>query len=467
MGHPEESALSSSRILRTWWPLALSWIVMTAELPLVSAVLAHMADAEINLAAWGIIFSLSVIVQAPSTMLLAASTALSKDWRSYRTLRRYMMAIGAALTLIHALVAFTPLYDLIVGDWMAVPDGVLEPARLGLMIMLPWSWGTAYRRFEQGVLIRFGHPRSVTWGALIRLGVDMLILLIGYRIGGTTGTLLAAGAIATGVVSEAIYAGWRARPVVRDQVKQEPEGEPLTLRAFLAFYIPLALTILLGLFVQPLVSAALSRMPGALVSLAVWPVVFGLLAMFQSAGVAYNEVVIALLEEPAASPALRRFTFRLAGAITLVMLLLMSTPLLTLWLRGPTALPPELLDLARTGLWLGLLLPGLRILQSWYQGVLLYRQKTAPITESVLLLLVATGAILWGGSILRGVAGLYVAQVAITVGFVAQTAWLWWRSRAVLRALQGEECSTLTRPAALPAYATVPPERALRRWGRN
>jgi len=39
------------------------------------------------------------------------------------------------------------------------------------MIMTPWSAGTAYRRFQQGVLIRFDQAQAVIWGSLLRLSV--------------------------------------------------------------------------------------------------------------------------------------------------------------------------------------------------------------------------------------------------------------------------------------------------------
>jgi hypothetical protein len=45
--------LSLRRIVRTWWPLAASWLLMSAELPLVSAVVARLAHPEIQLAAYG------------------------------------------------------------------------------------------------------------------------------------------------------------------------------------------------------------------------------------------------------------------------------------------------------------------------------------------------------------------------------------------------------------------------------
>ena len=84
------------RILHTWWPLAASWLLMGAELPAISAVVARLENPEINLAAYGgIVFPLALIIGSPIIMLLAASTALSRDWASYRKLYRFMTA-GAA-----------------------------------------------------------------------------------------------------------------------------------------------------------------------------------------------------------------------------------------------------------------------------------------------------------------------------------------------------------------------------------
>lgn len=71
-------SLSTRRIARAWWPLAASWLLMGAEAPILSAVVARLADPEINLAAYsGIVFPLSLIIESPIIMLLAASTTLS------------------------------------------------------------------------------------------------------------------------------------------------------------------------------------------------------------------------------------------------------------------------------------------------------------------------------------------------------------------------------------------------------
>ena len=83
--------LSQKKIFNTWWPLAMSWLLMALELPALSAVIARLEDPEIHLAAYGgVVFPIALIIEAPVIMLLAASTALSKDWASYSLLRNYM-----------------------------------------------------------------------------------------------------------------------------------------------------------------------------------------------------------------------------------------------------------------------------------------------------------------------------------------------------------------------------------------
>lgn len=430
------AALSLRRILRTWWPLSASWLLMTAEQPLISAVVARLAQPEINLAAWGVVFSVSIIIQSPSAMLLAASTALSRDETSYRKLHRFMLGIGLLLTVLHTLIAFTPLFYVVVGDVMGIPPTLLEPVRLGLMVMTPWSWGTAYRRMQQGVLICFDQSRAVIWGSLIRLGMDSLVLAGGYLLGAGPGVVVGAAAIIAGVVSEAAYTGLRVRPVLRGPLKRAPAvSPPLTFWAFLDFYVPLAATILLMMLIQPMVSAALSRMPDPLHSLAVWPVLFGLLTVWQSVGIGYNEAVIALLDEPRSLVRLRRFTIWLSAVMTLLLLVMTVTSLSAFWFEQVAALPPALVELAQQSLWLGLLLPGLRIWQSWYQGALTYARRTRSITESMVILLLTSGAILGVGVTWGQVTGVYVGLIAFTGGMAAQVMWLGWRSRPIIRTI--------------------------------
>lgn len=433
-------SLSLSRILKVWIPLAASWLLMGMELPILSAVVARLIEPEINLAAYGgIVFPIALIIEAPIIMLLAASTALSKDWASYKKLYSYMMIAGGILTALHLLLAISPFYYTVARGILDAPAEIIEPARIGLIIMTPWTWTIAYRRLHQGIMIRFGHTNIVGIGTGVRLGFDILVLAIGYYLK-LPGIVVATSAVASGVTAEAIYIGLRVQTVLREDLKPAPTVHPtLTNRAFFAFYLPLVMTSLLTLFIQPMGSAAMSRMPRALESLAVWPVISGLLFMLRSMGVAFNEVVVALLDQPFSTKPLRRFTILLTIGTTSTLLLIAATPVARFWLENFSGLSPELAILASNGIWFGLLLPGLNSIQSWYQGILLNSGKTRGISEAVAIFLFTAGLVMLGGIVWGRIPGLYVGLGAFSFGMLIQTFWLWVRSRSTIRTLNARD----------------------------
>jgi len=420
---------------------------MSIELPGVSAIIARLADPEIHLAAYGgVVFPLALIIEAPIIMLLAASTAMSKDWDSYQKIRSFMLVTSISLTILHLLIAFTPIYYFVVEGIIGVPKEVVEPARIGLRIMLPWTFSIAFRRFNQGVLIRFGHSRAIGVGTIVRLVTLWIILFIGYSIGNIPGIIVGSTAVALGVMSEAFYVGLVVRPIIRGELKQAPRLDtPLTKKSFLEFYIPLAMTSLLLLIANPIGSAALSRMPNALASLAAWPVVSGLIFIFRSMGMSFNEVVVALADEPGSYPSLRKFTYLLAGITSLGLLIITVTPISSFWLEYISALSPELATLAKQALWFAIPLPAINAFQSWYQGVILFGKRTRGITESMMIYLIVNTSIQVFGILWGGVTGLYIGVTALTVGILSQTTWLCMRSRPILRSLQKRD-QPLTSP---------------------
>jgi hypothetical protein len=422
-------------IFGAWWPLAASWLFMSIEQPLVGAVIARLADPTVHLAALGgIVFPLSLIIEAPIIMLLAASTALSKDRQAYRLIYRFMMITSLLLTLLHALLAFTSLFDLLIVGLLRPPAEVVEPARWGLMIMLPFTWSIAYRRFHQGLLIRHGRSLSVSVGTAIRLLALVSGIFVGLQLG-APGIVVGTLGIAAGVIAEAVFIGWQVRPVVRSDLPKVPET-PLTWAAFSRFYTPLALTSLLLLAVQPLGSAALSRMPAALASLAAWPVLAAFVFLFRGLGMAYNEVVVALLDERGAWRSLRRFSLLLSLTMTALLLLVALTPLAHGFFARVMGLEPALASLAGSGLLLALIWPALTVYQSLFQGVLMHSGKTQHITQSVVVSLTVSATLLVGGALLGTLPGLYVVTTAFVAGSAAQVLYLARSSRSALHRLR-------------------------------
>jgi len=426
-------ALTLADVVSTWLPLAGSWILMGLELPLVSAAMARMPHATVSLAAYGgVVFPLALLIESPILMLLTASTAVARDRDSYRVVRRFMFVAAGLLTVLHAVLAFTPLFDWVAGAVIGVPEPVREPARMGLRIMLPWTLSIAYRRTQQGVLIRFGRARAVTWGTLVRLTTLVTLLGLGLVSGTLPGIVVGTIAVASAVVSEGVFAGFAVRPVLRGALAAtagpDTSAPPLTMARFLRFYAPLSVTPLLNFIALPLSSAAMSRMPNALESLAAWPVLSGSTFAVRSLGFAYNEVVVSLMDRARPVPALRRFAWGLSVLSVLVLLLGAATPLGGLWFERASALPSGLALMAHRALWFLVPMGAVSVWQSYHQGMLVHAHRTRAITESMLVLLAAHVTVLGVGVAWHSVPGLAFASLGLTAGGVAQIAWLARRS---------------------------------------
>ncbi len=404
---------------------------MGLELPLVTATISRLVDPEVHLAAYGgVVFPLSLLIESPVIMILVASTALCKDWSAYRLIRNFIVFLGAVLTLFHVAVAFTPLYDILVRDVLGAPEIIVEPARIGLQCMTPWTLSIAVRRFLQGVVIRAGQTRLIGLGTLVRLFVSSSVLLGGLVMNSFSGIVVASVAMSSGVMIEAALMLLFVRPILRGLKESNPyPGAPLTLKQLGTFYWPLAFTPLITLATLPIVSAAISRMPQALESLAVWPVLGGLSFVFRSVGFAMQEVVVALADRPHFLVPLRKFVGLISVCTSGTLLLIAATPLSTIWFEWVAALNPELSALASTALWLMVIFPALSSWESFFQGELVHLGFTTCITQAVSLYLAGSTLLLFLGVLYGQVTGLYVGLAAMATGLVIQTWWLWKHSR--------------------------------------
>ncbi|UCG24811.1 MAG: hypothetical protein JSW55_02090 [Chloroflexota bacterium] len=427
--------MSQRKILVFWLPLFASWLLMTMEGPFVSAIINRLPDEVIMLAAMGIVTSLSVTIESPIINLLATSTALTRDRPAYLLLRKFTFHWMIFLTAITVLLAFTPLFDLVIVQLMNVPPEVAAWVRPGLRIMTFWSAAIAWRRFLQGIMIRFNQTRKVAWGTVIRLVASGGTALLLATMTEWAGVIIGASSLMAGVIAEAAYATFAVQPVLdHDLGPSSPlvAEAPLTYKALFWFHLPLATTSLLTLLVQPLVAFSLARSPNPTLSLAAWPVVFQFMLIARAAAFALPEVIIALTEgEPTFRP-LRRFSLTLTAASTLFMVVFIVTPLLGLYLFVVQDLTAPVAAMAREGLVIFLALPGLTTLISWIRGLLIDARATGVVNGGMAINLVVTAALLFFG-VAQGWPGINSAALALSLAAAAEFLFLWWRVSGVLR----------------------------------
>jgi len=411
---------------------------MSAEGPIISAAINRLPDEVLMLAAYGLVLSLSITIESPIMNLLATATALAKDRHAFLLIRKFTLHWLILLTAITFLLSYTGLFDVVVTSWMGAPPNVAEWVRPGMQIMLLWSAAIGWRRFIQGVLIRFNQTRQVAWGTVVRL-VASGGSAIGLAVwSGWPGVVIAAVALMAGVIIEAVYATLAAQPVLNNELgpaSPPAPGKPLTYLDLLWFHLPLAGTSLLLLLVQPLVSLSLARLDNPTQSLAAWPLVFQVSLIARAGANALPEVVIALTKGPDTLKPLRRFTFISMAVTTGLMALLIYTPLIDLYLFEAQDATTAVGEAARYGLYFFILLPALATLISWMRGLLINTHATRIVTVGMAINLLVTAAILFIG-VQNRFPGILTAAVALNCAAFVELFILWWGVQRSLREIR-------------------------------
>jgi len=431
---PLTTVMDQRYILVFWLPLFASWLLMTSEGPVISSVINRLPDEVVMLAAQGIVTSLSVTIESPIINLLATSTALVKDRGSYLLLRRFTLHWMILLTVITALIGFTPLFDLLVRQVMGIPDEVAYWVRIGMRIMLFWSAAIAWRRFLQGIMIRFGQTRKVAWGTVVRLIASAgTIFLLAYATD-YEGVVIGSIALIAGVVAEALYATIAVRPIINSNFKpaeSNPDESSLSYSQLFWFHLPLAATSLLILLVQPIVSISLSRTSTPTIALAAWSIVFQIMLVMRAPAFALPEVVIALTDGKRTFAPIRRFSIKLAIVNTAIMVLLAATPLINTYLFKVQDTTEEVASMARLGAVLFIPLPALAIFISWIRGLLIEAKSTRIVNAGMFINLITTTVVLLVGVRLNW-PGISSAAIALTIAAAAELLFLWWRSDHII-----------------------------------
>ena len=410
--------------------------MMAIEGPFLAAVIARLPDPTFNLAAYGVAFALAIVVEAPVMMLMSAATALVRDRASYRKLRTFARGLSAGTTSVLALMLIPGVHRWLTQSAMGLPPQVAELTYGALWFFLPWPGAIAYRRFLQGVLIRAGKTRLVAYGTVIRLAGMCAAALVGALLFDIPGTWVGASSLATGVVLEAAAARVMAASTVRELLAGEldkPGVQEIRYREIAAFYFPLALTSLIALTVQPMLTFFMGRSVAPVQSLAVFPVVHALGFFFRSMGLAFQDASIALMGERFEHlRELGRFAATLGVATSAALALVAFTPLSQVYFVTISGLTPELTSVALTPAQLIVPLPALTVLLALQRAILVEGRRTRHITVASAVevgTIASVFAVLaWGMDLV----GATAAFAAFTCGRTLSNSYLFFGCRNLL-----------------------------------
>lgn len=436
----ESGQLTFRRFFAFWSPLAVTWILMAAEGPFLAAVIARLAEAKVNLAAYGVAFGLAILIESPIIMLLSASNALVRDEPSYLKMRQFAYGLCGIITVVGLVFTQTPAYWFVTRDIMDLPDEVARLAHVGLTLLVPWSPLVGIRRFYQGLLIRAGLTSRVAWGTVVRLssiGVSGLLL---YFFSNWPGVYVGTCSMTVGVGAEALFSAIAAQKTIAEirSLGSTPTAiHPLTIRGISIFYYPLALTSLVSFMTMSVTNLFLAHAREPMNSLAVMPVINSTMYLFNGVAVSLQEATVALVgSRPDWVPQLRRHGYLVSGISMVLLYLMLLTPLRYVWFGTLGSLPDEMVEFA---FWPAVLMGVMPLLTAWMslqRGILVVARETTAVRDATIVEVLATVGLMWTLLHPFGWVGAMGAAAASTAGRTLGNCYLFRVSRRAIRALR-------------------------------
>lgn len=388
-----------------WWfffPLALTFSLITFSHTLVNGALSKLPRPEAALAGYAVARSIMQLAQNPTMMVRQVVTSLVVDEASFRLVRSVVYRLMFIMSGAIALLGWTPLGARLLQSSMGLEGEALRQAVVALRVFTVFPFFSVNRNLGQGlaILARANHLVPFATGMRLLTLAGLLALFVRWR--PLPGAALGALAFTVTMLVEATVLFWVSRPARRQLRRKRPERKaPLTSRQVLSFYVPLMGTTLVAALTIPLIQAGISRPGDAETQIAAFAVTWALSMVITSPANMIHQSSLTFTQsgQPTAYKRAARFALTIGLVLSSITAVIAFSPLGTGFLTGGGA-TAQLLDVARRALQVLALLPMIRAWREYCWGVLMQKRETKSITHGKAISIATALAVMIAGLLL-------------------------------------------------------------------
>jgi Na+-driven multidrug efflux pump len=439
---------SVRRVLRIWAPTALGSSVLMVEIPVILALAARGPRGAASLAGLGVALSLILLVNSPALALASTTATLSRGAAAVARLRTLALLAGSIPAALLVTALLTPAADWLFRSVIHVPSNAVGLTRVALWLLAPAPLVVAWRRYQHGLLIACGATGPIAWASFARIGISIAVASFALAATGVSGAALGAVALTAGATGEALVVTVLARRTGAWEAARQRPGDDPPLARLIRFHLPLAATMALSMVPQPLVTAGIARGRHPEISLAAWPVLYGLVWVLAGSTAEMESITASKHGGPGGRHATRTFATLLGSALALVLLLVLATPLARLYFVDVSGVHGAAAEAGTRAARVAVVLPLLYALRAWLRGALIARRRTTAVQWAMGASIVVLVPVLAGGVAFTSLDGVTIGAAALVVALAAEL--------SVLTVFDGGVARRLARGrAALPSGAAA------------
>ncbi|MDP6418853.1 MAG: hypothetical protein QF492_04065 [Candidatus Krumholzibacteria bacterium] len=381
------SKLGFRQIFDFYWPLVLTSQMMTLAGPLINMALGRSGDAKLHLAAYAVGFGMLIFLNASLFPFQSTVAKLAVGAESRSSLLKKGLQMAGILFLVELALGFVPASERLISTLMGSTPEVSALARQVILVQVPIILLLPVRSFFYGTIMRHRNTKIISLSTGLRLSTLSIVVfaLVGYSF--LPAAVAGASSLTIGIAVETLYAGFRARKLIREDARGINEGEDraISWRSFFAFQGPLMVNAVTWSSMRPVMNAIVGRCEDPTLAQAGYGFVLPLLILMSSPLWAFQSTTLVLVKSRNDFGKMMRFGALAMLAFSLSIVLVAWTPLLRPVLEKVFFLSPSMLAYVLPAILLIPLQPWILGTRSICQGLLMNQGSTGMIALASLL----------------------------------------------------------------------------------
>jgi hypothetical protein len=423
--------LRTKDIVRFHLPLAVTFLSYGIVFNIINRSMSRGAGAATALAAFAVGQSLVDLFAGPAGSGNQWLVARGRDRRSHAVGVRVMWRIAAGVTLLLALVGFTPagklLYQGIFGAPERLSHQITAVVRIAMLLPMLWAW----RNMSQSALMLRRQTHFLSAGVFLRLAFVVLFSVMLGRQDSIQGAAVGAVLWIGGMATEAVFLYVVARRALAELPPEPASGVLPTEGQVLKFLLPLMATGLLWAVARPLANAAMGRTPDPELSIAAFQVGWFASFLLVALQVEYRQVMVVFWSDLQSLVALRRFGLTLSLVLGCLMLFAGLGGVAAWFMRSVLSTPEHLVGPASRVFLVSAIGPVLWMVTELQVGQLLRNGTTTFIGLAKALNLAAMGVIVFAAVAIRPSLGPLIGAIGYLGGAAVEAALVCYYGRRI------------------------------------
>jgi hypothetical protein len=206
--------LTAASFLRFYAPLAMTPLITLVIQPIGAAAMNRMPEALDSVASWqavhGVVFMTRSVGMAYNEVVVTL-VALAGGVVALRRFHRILALLTSGAL---AVLAATPLAELLFGGLLGLEPELARLCRVGVALAIPMPAYAVLQSWYQGVLVHRHSTRAITEAVVVYFVISACLLALGVATRSATGLFWAIGCFVVAGISQTCWLWWRSRSAV-------------------------------------------------------------------------------------------------------------------------------------------------------------------------------------------------------------------------------------------------------------